>query len=71
MTEELRNKLKETKETIEKIERKLDNPKKEKVTKNMAPGLPEPPQDKSLIDDTKIPGVIVGGPKIPNKWKEV
>jgi len=71
MTEEIRNKLKETKATIKQIERKLDNPKKERVTKNMAPGLPEPPQDKTLSNDTKIPGVIVGGPKIPNKWKEV
>lgn len=71
MTDNIRQKLKETKETIKTIERKLDNPKKEKVTKNMAPALPLPPQDKTLSDDTKIPGVIVGGPKIPNKWKEV
>ena len=45
--------------------------KLKRLSKRMAPGLPEAPQDKTLSDDTKIPGVIVGGPKIPSKWKEV
>ena len=71
MTDIINRKLAEAKAKIEKLHSDLNKPKaQEKVTQNACPPLPEMPDNKG-VNEASIPGVIVGGPKRSNKFKQV
>ena len=71
MSEVINKKLAEAKAKIEKLHSDLNKPKpQEKKTQNACPPIPEMPDNKGVTEQ-KIPGVITGGPKRDNKWKQV
>ena len=71
MTDIINRKLADAKAKIEKLHSDLNKPKPQaRVTKNMCPPIPEMP-DNTGVNEEPVPGVIVGGPKRDNKWKQV
>tara|TARA_Y100000593_G_scaffold89335_1_gene173375 strand:- start:6955 stop:7170 length:216 start_codon:yes stop_codon:yes gene_type:complete len=71
MTDIINRKLADAKAKIEQLHKDMNKtPPKEKVTKNMCPPIPEMP-DNTGVNEEPVPGVIVGGPKRDNKWKQV
>ena len=71
MTDIINRKLADAKAKIEKLHSDLNKPKPQaRVTKNMCPPVPEAPDNKG-VNEPNVPGVITGGPKRSNKFKEV
>ena len=71
MSDIIRRKLEEARKAIQQAEKNMDKPvKKEAETVDLCPPIPELPP-KAFDKDPDIPGVITGGKKGNNKWREV
>ena len=71
MSEIVRKKLEEARKALQEAEKEADRPvKKEVKTTNLCPPIPEIPPA-AFETQPDIPGVITGGKKGNNKWREV
>jgi|TARA_Y100000401_G_C8175501_1_gene151340 ABC-type iron transport system FetAB permease component len=71
MSDIVRKKLEEARKALQQAEKEANRPvKKEAETVNLCPPIPELPPA-GFEKDVDIPGVITGGKKGNNKWREV